>query len=213
MTGVFVAGCAIARSQPAPSPEQAQQQLPQASQVPHSKFQGQVIKNSRPAPDFTLIDQNGQPFHFRAGNSEATLIFFGYTFCPDVCPGTMAEFRQVIKALGPDAKRVQFIFVSVDPERDSPERLKEYLARFSPNIIGLTGTVESVAEVVKDYGVVAEKTPMPGSSAGYLVSHTATAFLIDSKSQVRVKFAFGTSPEVMTHDVRELLAEGGRSAD
>lgn len=174
------------------------------------QFQGLVLESPRSAPDFTLTGQTGKSFHFSAQHADATLMFFGYTFCPDVCPGTMAEFRQAIKLLGSDAKRVQFIFVSVDPERDTPARLQEYLSRFDPAIIGLTGSEQVVAEVVKAYGIVAEKKAFAGSSAGYLVSHTAASFLIDPTGHVRVKFPFGTDPQVLANDVRVVLAERAR---
>lgn len=167
-----------------------------------------VLAAPRQAAPFTLTDQRGQPFAYAAGQAEATVLFFGYTFCPDVCPVSLAEFRQVLGLLGPDAERTRFIFVSVDPERDTPARLQDYLGRFAPRIIGLTGTPEEVDAVVQAYGVVADKQVLPDSEAGYLMIHTATSFLIDGAGSIRAEFPFGTPPEAMEVTLRRLL-DGG----
>lgn len=169
------------------------------------EFRGQVVTTMRYAPDFTLTDQNGRPYEFRARDSEATVLFFGYTYCPDVCPATMVTYREAMQDLGRYRDRVRFVYVSVDPERDTPERLKEYLALYDPAIIGLTGTPEEVAAVADAYRIYVERTEMPDSEEGYLVGHTATAFLIDAQGYIRVKFPTGTDPAVVANDARVLL--------
>jgi protein SCO1/2 len=105
-------------------------------------------------------------------------MFFGYTFCPDVCPTTLFEMTGWLEKLGPDADNLGVYFVSVDPERDTQETLAEYLSAFDPRITGLTGTPEEVAEIVKGYRVYARKVPL--DSGGYVMDHTATIYLIDS---------------------------------
>lgn len=168
--------------------------------------------NPYPAPPFALTDHTGKPYSFTpAEGADATLLFFGYTFCPDVCPVTMIEYRDIIKELGTEANRVRFLFVSVDPQRDTPERLKEYTERFNPAIIGLTGEPAQVEAVVKAYGVVAEKRAVSGSSAGYLIDHTASILVIDGKGQAVMKFPFGMDPKDSARHIREILKKGGRS--
>ena len=171
------------------------------------EFRGQVMTTLRYAPDFTLTDQNGNPYGFRARDSEATVLFFGYTYCPDVCPATMVTWREAMAGLRRYRDRVRFVYVSVDPERDTPERLKEYLALYDPGIIGLTGTPEEVAAVADAYRIYVEKTPMPDGEEGYLIGHTATSYLIDSEGFIRVKFPTGTDPSVVANDVRVLLQQ------
>lgn len=170
-------------------------------------FRGQVMTTLRYAPDFVLTDQDGQPYAFRAQDAEATVLFFGYTYCPDVCPATMVTWREAMQGLKRYRDRVRFVYVSVDPERDTPERLKEYLALYDPDIIGLTGTPEEVAAVADAYRIYIEKTTVPGSEEGYLIGHTATSFLIDSQGFIRVKFPTGTAAEVVANDVRVLLQQ------
>lgn len=172
-------------------------------------FKGQEYSPARPAADFTLTDQHGQPFQLSRRDADVTVMFFGYTFCPDVCPGTLAEMRQVKQLLKRKARRVQFVFVSVDPERDTPERLRDYIARFDTDFIGLTGTEAEVADVLDAYRIVAYKEPMPDSRPGYTVAHTAATFVIDQQQQIRLKMPYGIGPEAIAHDVAGLLAGWG----
>lgn len=158
------------------------------------------------APDFTLVDHNGQPFQFGANRADATLLFFGYTFCPDVCPGTLAAMRRIKQDLGRRGEGVQVLFVTVDPERDTPARLQQYLERFGSGFTGLTGTPEQIAAVTNAYGVVAKKEPEVRSGAGYLVSHTALVFLIDRNQQLRVRLPYALPHEDILHDVQAVLA-------
>lgn len=171
-----------------------------------------LLLHPYPVPPFTLTDQTGKPYSFTPEKgSDATLLFFGYTFCPDVCPVTMIEYRDIIEELGAEASRIRFLFISVDPRRDTPERLKEYTERFNPAIIGLTGEPAQVEAVVKGYGVVAEQRAVSGSAAGYLIDHTASILVIDGKGQAVMKFPFGMDPKEGARHVREILKQGGRS--
>lgn len=169
-------------------------------------LRGTAVSPPYPAADFVLTDQQGRPFQLAAQRGKPVLVFFGYTFCPDVCPGTMLQYRALRQALGADADRVALLFVTVDPERDSPERLRTYLDNFDPAIVGLTGTPETVASVTRQWGVYAEKVPVPGSATGYLVNHSAILYLVDRAGMVRALYPYGTPTADILHDVRVLLA-------
>lgn len=129
-----------------------------------------------PAADFTLTDQDGRPFRLSDQRGNVVLLFFGYTNCPDVCPTTLAIWKQVQRALSPDADRVRFVFITVDPERDTAERIKDHLAIFSPDFIGLSGTPDELSAIYQAYGIYHEKGEAQGSAAGYLVTHRPRHF-------------------------------------
>lgn len=169
-------------------------------------FKGSLIEPPLPAEDFTLYDQHNQPFRLSDQRGEVILIFFGYTHCPDVCPVTLADFKQLRAGLAADASRVNFVFITVDPERDTPERLAGYLANFDPAIIGLTGDREALEAVWKTFGVYAAKAET-GSAPGYLVDHTARIYAIDANGDLRLTYAFGTESEAVAQDVALLLEE------
>jgi protein SCO1/2 len=126
---------------------------------------------------FTLVDQNGTVVTEAALKGKPTLIFFGFTHCPDVCPTALFEMSEIFGALGADAERVQAFFVSVDPERDTPEVLKSYLGSFAPQLRGLSGTPEQVEAIKKAYRVYARKVPLTGDD--YTMDHTAVVYLMD----------------------------------
>lgn len=132
------------------------------------------------------------------------LLFFGYTHCPDVCPTTLAKLRYALRQLGETAKEVQVVFVSVDPERDTPEVMKRYLSHFDPAFVGLTGRPEEVEAVARAYGVYVEKEEV-GSAAGYLVTHSARTYVIDRKGRLVLTFADETEPQDIAADLRQLL--------
>ena len=133
------------------------------------------------------------------------MLFFGYTSCPDVCPTTMAELKTALDEVGDDqAKDVRVVFVTVDPERDTPERVQEYANHFDQDFIGLSGTESELTEVWNEYGVfrqIVEGT----SAAGYLVDHTARVTLIDQEGNLRVSYGFDTPIEDIVHDLKLLL--------
>lgn len=168
-------------------------------------FRGTVLDPPQPVQDFTLTDQNGQPFRLSDQQGNVVLLFFGYTFCPDVCPMTLSTWKRVHEALGADAQGVKFVFVTVDPDRDTPERLKQHVEIFNSEFVGLTGTAEDLQPVYRTFGVYFEKDTETESAAGYLVSHTASAFVVDPKGMWRLKHGFGTSVEDVVHDIKQVL--------
>ncbi len=168
-------------------------------------FRGTELNPPPPAPDFTLTDQHGNSFRLSDQQGQVVLLFFGYTHCPDVCPTTLARWKQVHDALGDDAERVRFVFITVDPERDTPERLQQHLAVFSPDFIGLTGTPDKLEPVYTAYSIYHEKAEAPASAVGYLVNHSSSVLVVDPQGRWRLAYSFGTVPEDIVHDVRELL--------
>lgn len=169
------------------------------------EFRGTVLDPPLTVQDFTLTDQHGQPFRLSDHQGQVVLLFFGYTFCPDVCPVTLGIWKRVHEALGEDAQQVRFVFITVDPERDTPERLLQHVAIFNPEFIGLTGTPEALQPVYQTFGVYLEKESASESAAGYLVSHTASAFVVDRAGQWRLRHAFETPADDVVHDIVQLL--------
>lgn len=154
----------------------------------------------------SLPDQHGQTRTMDDFKGKVAIVFFGYTQCPDACPTTMAELAQLKKLLGKEGDRVQGIFVTLDPERDTPQILKAYVASFDPGFVALRGTPEQTAAVAKEFKVFFAKSPgkAPGS---YTVDHTAGSYLFDPKGKVRVFERYGSSAEILAADVRALLAD------
>jgi protein SCO1/2 len=160
-----------------------------------------------PAPEIELNRDNGTSFKLSEMRGNVVLLFFGYTSCPDVCPTTMAELKQALEELDEnDAKQVQVLFVTVDPERDTPERVQEYVNHFNSDFIGLSGTESELTEVWKKYGVFRENVE-GNSAAGYLVNHTARVTLIDRDGNLRLSYAFDTPVDSIVHDLKLLFKE------
>jgi len=170
-----------------------------------SPFRGGVLEPPRLAPDFTLRAPDGREVRLSRLRGQVVALTFGYTFCPDVCPTTLAELAQVRARLAGDAKRLRVLFVTVDPERDSLERVRAYTNAFDSTFVGLTGTPERLASVRRAWGVTANKRVISGTSAAYLVDHSAFVYVIDPAGRLRLMFPFGTSIEDMTHDIKLLL--------
>lgn len=168
------------------------------------RLRGTEVTPPKPAPDFALTDAEGREFRLSDQRGRSVLLFFGYTSCPDVCPTTLAEFKQVRTALGPQAERVRFVFISVDPERDTPAKMLEYARAFDPSFIGLSGSEEQLAQIWRDFGVVRQKEDA-GSAGGYFVTHTARVFGVDPAGNLRVTFPFGADPADIASDLRHLL--------
>jgi protein SCO1 len=170
-----------------------------------AQFAGQTLLPPSPPMDFTLNASDGSEFRLSQHRGEVVLLSFGYTFCPDVCPTTLVELSQVRARLGDVAKRVQVVFITLDPERDTPERLGLYTKAFDPSFIGLTGSEQELARVRQVHGVVAEKEVVAGTAAAYLIVHSAHTYVIDSEGRLRLLFPFGMSIEEMADDILQLM--------
>ena len=157
--------------------------------------------------DFVLTDQNGASFDTATLRGKLIFLFFGYTTCPDACPMTLSKLARVSSLLSDDGKRVQTVFVSVDPERDTVEKMKEYLSYYTLPVVGLTGTAAEVASVTGDFGVYYGKSETE-TAAGYLVDHTTLVYMIDPSGMLRYLSHPEDTPEVLAGLVRKVLAEG-----
>ncbi len=178
-------------------------------QVPGSSrpsFKGVDITGAEYARSLTLTDGDGQARTLADFKGKVVLVFFGYTQCPDVCPTTMAELAEVKRGLGADGARVQGIFVSVDPERDTAELLKAYTANFGPDIIGLRGSPEQTKEAAREFKVFYNKVPGK-TETSYTVDHTAGSYVFDAKGKVRLFTRYGSGAKALADDLKILLAE------
>jgi protein SCO1 len=170
-----------------------------------ASFRGTAYGEPYPrAPEFELIDSSGDIFRISDQSGKIVLLFFGYTACPDVCPTTLAELNMALNAIPEKADSVQVVFVSVDPERDTPQKVQEYVGRFNPSFIGLSGSQEELEKIWKDYGVFRE-TVQSNSAMGYIVNHTARVTLIDSDGNLRLSYGFDTPVEDIVNDLELLL--------
>lgn len=154
--------------------------------------------------DFTLQSANG-PVSLHDFRGKVVLVYFGYTFCPDICPTALAFTSQALDVLGKEElARTQVLFVSVDPERDTPEKLKEYGAFFHPNILGLTGTPEVIAATARQYGASYRKQDT-GSAGGYVVDHSSSTYVVDSSGKLVATLQHGTAPAEVAKAIRAAL--------
>ncbi len=169
---------------------------------PHT-FHGQVLQ-SPDAVDFTLTAPTGERVSLSDLRGKWVMLYYGYTYCPDVCPTTLAQINQALTLIGDKAKDVQVIMVSVDPERDTPEKLGIYLKAFNPAFLGLTGSVEEVTQAAMPLGIYFAKRDVGGKS-GYLVDHTASVNLVGPDGRVRIVWPPNTSPELLADDLDYML--------
>lgn len=170
------------------------------------RYQGSLIDPPLAAPDFALNDQSGSTFRLSDQRGKIVLIFFGYTNCPDVCPLTMANYRQIKSELGAQAEKVEFVLITVDPERDTPERLQGYVSSFDPQIIGLSGSLDEMQTVWESFGVYRAKVET-GSASGYAMDHSARMYLIDPAGNWRLTYPYGFENEKIIADLQHLLRE------
>ncbi len=178
--------------------------LPGSADKP--SFKGIDITGAEYARTLALSDADGQPRTLAEFKGKLVVVFFGYTQCPDVCPTTMAELAEVKRSLGADGARVQGIFVTVDPERDTPELLKAYVGSFGPDMLGLRGTPEQTLAAAKEFKVFFAKNE--GKTAGsYTVDHTAGSYVFDVNGKVRLFTRYGTGAQALTDDLKLLLKE------
>ncbi|WP_140633221.1 SCO family protein [Methylibium rhizosphaerae] len=174
------------------------------SDGPKGAFKAVDITGADYAKDFSLPDVDGKVRTIADFKGKAVLVFFGFAQCPDVCPTTMAELAQVKKQLGADGERIQGVFITVDPERDTPEVLKGYVQNFDPSFVALRGTPEQTLAAAKAFKIFYEKVPgkTPGS---YTVNHTAASYVFDPQGRVRLYVRYGSGPDALAADFRQLL--------
>lgn len=158
--------------------------------------------------EFSLTDHDGRPFALASQQGKVVLIFFGYTFCPDACPTTLSKLSSVYRRLGDDASKVKTLYISVDPERDTPDVLKADLGNFRIDAIGLTGSKAEIDTVVQQYGAAYEIVPTPESAAKYTVSHTTTLYALDTRGRLRMKFRYEATVDEIADGVRAILGAG-----
>jgi len=169
------------------------------------QFNAIDITGAEYARDFDLPDADGQRRHLADFKGKVTVVFFGYTQCPDVCPTTMIELAEVKKALGADGARVQGIFVTIDPERDTPQVLKPYVTNFSPDFVALRGSDDETRAVAKQFKVFYAK--VPGRTEGsYTMDHTAGSYVFDAQGRIRLFTRYGSGAEALKHDLQLLLS-------
>jgi protein SCO1/2 len=172
------------------------------------KFMASDVTGTSFGRDFKLVDHNGKPRTLADYRGKAVVMFFGYTQCPDVCPTTLSELAEAMKRLGADADRVQVLFVTVDPERDTQDLLSKYVPAFDPRFVGLYGDADATARTAKEFKIIYQK--QPGATPGtYTVDHSAGTFIFDPTGKLRVYVGYGQGPEVFTHDIKELLKTQG----
>lgn len=171
----------------------------------------QEVDPPKQVTDFTLIDQNGEPRKLSDLAGRPLLMFFGFTHCPDVCPTTMAEFRQIKRDLGELGNDVTFALISVDGSRDTPETLKTYVEQFDPEFVGLTGDEDYVREIGLDYFLYFNRASDNGSpsAAGYLVDHTAYSYLLDADGMLRTIYPFQAPIDLIVQDLTAMVNESG----
>jgi protein SCO1/2 len=167
-------------------------------------FKASDVTGSAFGRDFALTDHNGKPRTLADFRGKVVVLFFGYTHCPDVCPTTLAELAEALKRLGPAAEKVQVLFVTVDPERDTPDLLSRYVPAFDPSFLGLYGDADATARIAKEFRILYQKQP-GRTSESYTVDHSAGTFVFDPQGRLRLYVGYGQGAAVFEHDIGELL--------
>ena len=171
-----------------------------------TEFRGVDITGAEYARDIPLTDHNGQARHIKDFAGKVVVVFFGFTQCPDVCPTSMQEMAEVKKMLGADGERLQSIFITVDPERDTPEMLKAYMANFDPSFLALVGNAEQTAALAKEFKIYYKKAEGK-TPTSYTMDHSAGSYIYDTQGRLRVYYRYGSGAEALAHDVKQLLKE------
>jgi protein SCO1/2 len=186
----MMAALMLAACQPAPQPP---------------AFESTDITGADFARDFKLTDHNGRVRTLADFRGKVVAIFFGYTHCPDVCPTTLSDFAAALQQLGPLAERVQVIFVTLDPRRDTPDLLKQFVPAFNPTFLGMFTDEPTLQLLVKEYKVVYQKASIK-SADDYLIDHSASTYIYDPQGRLRLLMPYGSSADTIAHDLRALLA-------
>lgn len=169
------------------------------------KFQLTDVTGANFGKSLALTDHTGKPRTLEDFKGKVVVLFFGFTQCPDVCPTTLAEMAKVIKELGPDGAKVQVLFVSVDPERDTRDLLRQYVTAFHPSFLGLVGDAEATTRTAKEFKVYVQKQPTKGG--GYSVDHSAGTFILDQQGRLRLFAQYGVGAQALLGDIRLLLKQ------
>jgi protein SCO1/2 len=186
----FAAALALTGCKPAPRP---------------TEFQATDITGAEFARDFRLTDHNGRIRTLADFRGKVVAVFFGYTHCPDVCPTTLSDFAAALQQLGPQANQVQVIFVTVDPQRDTPDMLKQFVPAFNPGFLGMYTDADTLKQLAKEYKLVYQKTAVKGAD-DYLIDHSAGTYVYDPQGRLRLHMPYGSGPDVIAHDLKALLA-------
>jgi protein SCO1/2 len=171
------------------------------------QFKGIDLSGADYAKDFQLTDHNGRSRSLKDFSGNLVVVFFGYTQCPDVCPTTMSELAEAKKLMGKDGDKVQGLFVTVDPERDTPEVLKGYMANFDPTFLALRGTPEQLAAVAKEFKVYYKKAEGP-TPTSYTMDHSAASYVYDTQGRLRLYTRYGSGAQALASDLQLLLRQG-----
>lgn len=172
-----------------------------------ARFNGSLIKPATPADDFQLTDQNGNAYRLSDQQGKVVVLFFGYTHCPDFCPVTLAQFRDLKASLEEQSEQVEFVFITVDPEQDPVSRMKEYVDAFDPKLVGLTGTRSELELVWKNYGVYQEKHT-GHDETDTTVDHSTRTYLVDQQGKLLLTYPFGFETDKIVQDIHLLLDSG-----
>jgi protein SCO1/2 len=175
-----------------------------AGAVSAEQLKAGVFDPPRPAPEIALPASSGTPVKLSDYRGKVVVLEFGFSHCPAVCPVSLASLTQARQLLGARGKDVQVLFITVDPARDTAERLRSYLAQFDPSFVGITGSEAQIAQVLKDYGISAAKQPIKGSS-DYSMSHSSYLYFIDRQGRQRAMMPFGRPAADIAHDLAILL--------
>jgi protein SCO1/2 len=168
-----------------------------------AKFQLTDVTGANFGKELALTDHNGRPRTLTDFKGKVVVLFFGFIHCPDVCPTTLAELAQVARELGPEGSKMQVLFVTVDPERDTPDVLKQYVPSFYPDFLGLYGDAAATARVAKEFKIFYQKQPQAGG--GYTMDHSAGTYVLDRQGRLRLFAQYGAGAPALLHDIRILL--------
>jgi protein SCO1 len=177
-----------------------------ACQQGRPAFRATDITGADFGQDFALTDHTGKPRALADFRGRVVVMFFGFTRCPDVCPTTLAELAAAVKKLGTDADKVQVLLVSVDPERDTPQILSQYVTAFDPRFLALRGTAEETARVAKEFKIIYQKVAGARPDS-YTMDHSAGTYIFDTQGRLRLYVSYGQGPEVFAHDIALLLKQ------
>lgn len=170
-------------------------------------FRGFEIDPSPAAFDFEIQKADGSLYHLSSEQGKVVLVYFGYTNCPDYCPATLAKYQNIFQRLGDDVVNVDFVFITADPQRDTPQVIADYVQRVNPAFIGLSGSEDQLRPIWQAYYVGQQIVPLQGSALGYSVDHSTRVYVIDKQGNLRLTFPFEMEADDMAHDVGLLLAE------